>query len=128
MGESAVPSASGRPSRSTPRRNDEAKLKHEILLDVGARPNVRVWSNQTGQAWTRSGHPIKYGLVGSADIIGILKPSGRFLAIEVKSPIGVQEPEQIAFETMVRAMGGVYILARTLADVTSWLDVHGYTR
>lgn len=77
--------------------------------------------------------PMKFGLKGSADILGIwqdpranahdekgvwLGPVGRFLGIECKTVRGRQSPEQLAFEAMVKRMGGVYILARSVEDVT----------
>lgn len=77
---------------------------------------MRCWSNTTGQAFTRSGAVIRFGLIGSADILGIRR-GGQFLAIEVKSAVGRQRPEQIAFQRMVEEYGGVYILARSVADV-----------
>lgn len=59
---------------------------------------------------------IKFGLVGSSDIIGLLR-GGRFLGIEVKTPTGRQSPEQVKFENMIRRMGGLYVLARSVDDV-----------
>jgi hypothetical protein len=60
---------------------------------------------------------ISFGLKGSADIIGIIKPHGRFLAIEVKTGAAKQTAEQLAFEKMVIKFGGVYIVARSVDDV-----------
>lgn len=94
------------------------KLVHEILLTLGALPHIRIWKNQTGKARSIDGKRIiSFGLKGSADIIGIIKP-GKFLAIEVKSGQAKQSKEQIAFAKMVTNMGGVYILARELSDIS----------
>lgn len=60
---------------------------------------------------------MSFGKVGSADILGILKPSGRFLAIEVKKPGGKPSEEQIAFLCAIRDAGGVAIVAQSLDDV-----------
>jgi hypothetical protein len=59
---------------------------------------------------------ISYGLKGSADILGIIKPSGKFLAVEIKSGQASQTAQQKAFEKMITDFGGVYILARSADD------------
>jgi len=55
-------------------------------------------------------------LPGSSDIIGIIKP-GKFLAIEAKTGQSKQSDKQKNFEKMIISLGGIYILARDLADV-----------
>lgn len=95
----------------------ETALVKQILLAIGGRPDVRVWRNNTGCLIDDRGRPVKFGLQGSADIIGLIKPSGRFLAIECKMPKGHQSDQQKAFQSMIESMGGVYVLARSLEDV-----------
>lgn len=58
-----------------------------------------------------------FGKVGSADIIGIIKPTGRLLAIEVKKAGGKVSPEQQAFLDTVRDAGGLAIIAYSVDDV-----------
>ena len=94
----------------------EIRIQQEILQAIGARDDLRVWRNQTGALRDERGRLVRFGLPGSADILGILK-GGRFLAIEVKSPTGRQSEQQHNFERMVRNMGGLYILARSVSDV-----------
>lgn len=127
--------------QQSPGPTPESLIKSEILAKIGARKDVRVWNNPSGSGYTHKGSPIRWGLVGSADIIGIWcrripaphddEPGedvgldqhvGVFLAIEVKSAVGRQRPEQIAFQRMVEEYGGVYILARSVSDVTEVLD------
>jgi hypothetical protein len=93
----------------------EADIQREILLHFGADPRCRIWRNSTG-ATINQGRVIRFGLVGSADILGVLK-GGRFLAIEVKTPQGQQSQQQKRFEAMVTSMGGLYVLARCVEDV-----------
>jgi hypothetical protein len=72
--------------------------------------------NNTGAVY-RGGRYMEYGLGrGSSDIIGIL-PDGRFLAIEVKRKGCKPTPAQDEFAATVERNGGVYILARCVADV-----------
>lgn len=61
--------------------------------------------------------PRDAGLPGQADLIGMRARDGRFLGVEVKSPTGRQSDRQKRFESMVHRMGGVYVVARSWADV-----------
>ena len=57
-----------------------------------------------------------FGLcVGSSDIIGIT-PSGKFLAIEVKTPKGRATKEQLRFIEAVKSAGGIGGIARSVED------------
>lgn len=57
-----------------------------------------------------------YVMRGTPDIICVLE-GGIFCGIEVKTKIGRQSPEQILFQKRLEALGGIYILARSVADV-----------
>ena len=64
-----------------------------------------------------------YAMKGVADILGVLKDgSGRMLAIEVKTPKGRQSADQKLFEKRLTMLGGVYILARSVEDVSAILN------
>ena len=102
-------------------KRSERAILAEILLTIGSRPDLRVWRNNTGQMPTPDGRVIRFGLPGSADILGILKPHGRFLAIECKTEIGRQSEHQKAFQAMIESHGGLYILARSVNDVLTRL-------
>lgn len=64
---------------------------------------------------------IRFGLVGSADLLGILR-GGRFLAVEVKTAKGRQSEAQRNFQRMIESMGGVYVLARDVQTVVDVID------
>jgi len=68
------------------------------------------WSNQTG-AIKVDGRMIRYGLVGSSDILACI--GGRFFGIEAKVGKDPQRRRQKDFMAAVRAAGGTYILARS---------------
>lgn len=68
---------------------------------------------------------VSVNLPGAADITGILR-GGRRLEVEVKSATGRQSGKQRAFERMVTAMGGVYLVARTVEEVRVQLAAMGY--
>jgi len=58
--------------------------------------NIFHWRNSVGAVCVRPGQIIRFGLVGSSDIEGIL-PDGRFLAMECKAPASRLSPEQASF-------------------------------
>jgi len=91
-------------------------LVNEILLQFGSKSKYRLWANNTGKAF-RGKRLLSFGLVGSADITGVIKGSGRRIEIEVKTGKAVQSPDQINFMNMIRKFNGIYILARSVLDV-----------
>jgi hypothetical protein len=112
-------------------RSEKARL-NDILVGVTALSDTMAWRNNTGTAWQgdrcgarvgstvrveagmvilRDARPIKFGLTGSADIIGAHR--GFPLAVEVKDEEGRQTEVQYHFERAWRKAGGLYILART---------------
>jgi hypothetical protein len=99
----------------------ESDLLQRVLLALGSRPDCRLWRNNTGKLPDpRFGRWVSFGLKGSADILGILR-GGRFLAIETKTATGLR-PEQRAFRDMVTAMGGLYVVARSVDDAVGAVE------
>ncbi len=110
-------------------------LLKEIMALCGSREDCRLWQNNTGlaRALTHNGK-IKFGLKGSADIIGIgayhwaytgpdkKPPIGIFLAIEVKTGSARQMKQQAVFQAMIEKFGGYYLVARSAQEVQEWLD------
>lgn len=78
------------------------------------------WRNNSG-AFVGERHGKKrffrFGLKGSADIIGLVPPDGKFIAIEVKSKNGNQSPDQRLFQEQIEQNGGIFVLARSVQDV-----------
>ncbi len=64
---------------------------------------------------------LRFGFPGCPDILGQLT-DGRLLAIEVKSPTGRASEAQAAFLALVATHGGVAILARSIDDLTPYLE------
>jgi hypothetical protein len=74
---------------------------------------VQVWP---GDVVVRKAYPIRAGLCeGSSDLIG-LNSAGRFLAVEVKAPKGRMSDGQESFLEMVQRLGGIGIVAKSIAD------------
>lgn len=102
------------------------KLVKDIVIELSRDPNIRVWENPTGVARDIEDDErvIRFGLKGSADIIGVMGPHGKILCIEVKTGSAVQSTRQINFMNMIRERGGVYILARSVQDAVKGVTCH----
>ena len=97
-------------------------LVRSILLTIS--PLGLCWSNDTpGLAYTRDGKPFKSGLTGSSDILACIK--GRFVGIECKTGKGSLSTPQRRFRDAVQRHGGIFIEARSVADVTTTLQREG---
>lgn len=106
---------------------NESSVVHDVLLLWGAHPRLRLWRQNTGAA-TLNGRLVRFGTPGAADIQGIIRPTGRFLAIECKSTTGAARENQKKWRKMVEDHGGLYILARSVEEVDAALAREGISR
>lgn len=65
--------------------------------------------------------PVRFGAPGMPDIFA-RTPSGSIIWIEVKSATGRQSPEQREWQREAERFGDVYILARSVDDVTALFE------
>jgi hypothetical protein len=114
--------------------NAETALQHRIMLALSEAGCI-MWRNNTGQAWNgrlllqqpgsvtlANALPIKYGLcVGSSDLIGIHRATGRFVAVEIKTPKGRASTEQQRFINAVLTAGGIAGIVRSPAEALALL-------
>jgi hypothetical protein len=114
--------------------NEETKLMRLIMIAL-SNNNCISWRNETAGAYVgkvihkdaqivtlANAHLMTFGLaVGSADIIGIHKPTGRFLAFEVKTKTGRPTKEQLNFIEQVRAANGIAGIVRSTQDALDLL-------
>lgn len=111
----------------------EQRLQQEIRIELSRGP-VRLFRNNTGTLLDRNGRPVQFGLCkGSSDLIGLRSVTvtpemvgqrlAVFAAVEVKAPRGRLTAEQEAFIAMVREMGGLAGVARSVeeAEQVLWL-------
>jgi hypothetical protein len=98
----------------------EAQTQFEILKRWGSHPKLRIARINTGAAMSH-GRLVKFGVPGTADIVGLIAPTGRMIQVEVKSRTGRQRDAQATMQRIVTEFGGLYILARSAADVDSVL-------
>ena len=106
----------------------ESDIQHAIRLALGREPDLVLWRNNVGVAHPAGrpgipGRPVRYGLcTGSSDLIGILAPSGRFVALEIKTPQGRATTEQLMFLELVRKRGGFATIVRSPEDARAALE------
>jgi hypothetical protein len=100
----------------------ERDIQWAIRVALGKDPRVVLWRNNTGTA-ERDGARIRYGLcVGSSDLIGILRTTGRFIALEVKTNKGRVSEEQTQFLDLVRSCGGFACIVRSVDEACQAVD------
>lgn len=103
----------------------EHAVQQAILARLGAVPGLLVWRNNVGASTNVRGQLVRYGVPGSADVLLVAAPSGRFCAIEVKAARGRQTDLQVAWGKAVQAAGGVYLVARSVDEAVAGLVAHG---
>lgn len=107
---------------------NEIVIQNTIEAELGALPDLLTLRNSVGKAHytnekTGKTYHVPYGLgVGSPDIVFILAPIGRWLAMEVKDPDGVVEPHQAESHAVWRRFGALVYVVRSVDDARDALD------
>ena len=94
----------------------ERDVQRDIQLQTS---HLVAWfRNQVGH-YEQDGRHITYGIggKGGADLIGIRRRDGRFVAVEVKAPGNKPRAEQVQFLDMVRRCGGIALWADNVEAV-----------
>ena len=80
------------------------------------------WRQNTG-ATTVGRRFIRFGVKGASDILAVLPPNGRMLAVECKRPKGGRLSEdQAAFLANVRDAGGIALVVNNVSVLIRALD------
>lgn len=116
----------------------EAFILYGIRLAWGNHPRIRFARCNTGVGWFAKGKPcrktdsgarmVRFNPKGTADLVGLIAPSGRLLMIECKSEAGTQRDEQKTMQRVVTEFGGLYVLARSVEDVDAAFAALGIYR
>lgn len=96
----------------------EAETQNAILKYLAIK-HIFHYRNNTGAFRTERGGFYRFGEVGSPDIICVAR--GRYIGIECKSLTGKLNDNQLDFKERLEEAGGMYIVARSLDDVTKIL-------
>lgn len=104
------------------RTQDHTQLVADTRLELGREPDFTIWSNSK-VTFTRGKRVAKPGLqVGASDLIGILSPQGRLVALEAKTGDAVPSREQRLFMALVRRRGGFAAVFRTKEEARAALE------
>lgn len=97
----------------------EGQLQDAIRLALND-VDLVLWRNSCGVA-TIGTRTQRFGVgnPGGADLIGLFR--GRFVAVEIKTPIGRQSAAQRTWQALVERKGGVYVILRSVEDARAWL-------
>ncbi len=100
---------------------NEGQIQDSVRLILGADRASVWWRNNVGVAKTDRGAVVRFGLFpGSADLIGCFR--GRFVGVELKTPVGRQSPEQKKWQRQVEDRGGgLYFIVRSEDDAHALL-------
>jgi hypothetical protein len=102
----------------------ESRIQQDIRkalnssLGPDGRPRVRVMRNSVGYDPVNR---VRYGMVGSPDLIGVLR-DGRCFAVEVKSAHGRVSPEQQAWWRAAKQWGVLGGVATSVAEAMALLE------
>ena len=97
----------------------ETKIMQAIQEAVTRDGRAKIRRNVIGQGITDYGSRVTFGMGdGSADLLGMLRGSGRVLALEVKTfaPGSRQNKDQLAWAASIRRAGGFVAVARSPAE------------
>lgn len=105
------------------KQSPEGSLVKSLLaiLPLKFKPLI-LWRNNTGATQTLAGGFMRFGEVGSPDIMGILGPSGRFVGFECKAPKG--RPSEAQGQWLLRAasQGALVGIVRTVDEALRMLE------
>ena len=100
----------------------EASLSRNLLERLGRRDDLRIWRQNSGLLLSPgTGHPIRAGILGCADLSGILR-GGRRLELEVKTRTGRPSVHQHAFARMIVRFGGCYAVVRSVDEALAVVE------
>jgi hypothetical protein len=98
-----------------PKPHESEKGVLDACLQLLSMKGIFHYRNNTGALYDRNNRLIRFGAVGSPDIVAII--CGQYVGIECKSTIGKQSDNQRLFQIGVEKAGGVYIIVRSVEDL-----------
>jgi hypothetical protein len=118
----------------------EIQIQNRILLECTS-VNCKLWRNHRGTGFQGKAKKVGSAVIinnpalvsfgmcnGASDIIGILKKNidgkeyGFFVAIEVKTLTGKASKEQLGFIEMVKSLGGIAGVVRSVEEARRLLN------
>lgn len=87
----------------------------KMCLDYLRMRKIFCYRNNTGGMKTERGGFIRFGAVGSPDIVMVI--NGKYIALEIKTEKGQQSEGQKQFQQELEKAGGIYLLVRSLEQL-----------
>lgn len=104
------------------KRVSESVILKQVMLEA-CKLGLVVFRNHVGGFYDKDGRFHRVGLcVGSSDLIGWERSTGRFVAIEVKAMDGKASKAQENFLNQVKAAGGIAIVCDNPKNLQKLLD------
>lgn len=115
-------------------QNPEREIR-KVIIEVLLRNKYFVWTNNVGSLKKRytdrlgatREYYVQFGKAGMSDIIGVQPVTGKFIAIEVKTPQSkrnVTLPQKLFIEDVIRH-GGIAFVAWSVDMVCDKLGIKG---
>lgn len=86
---------------------------------------IFAFRNNSGQIFLNDGKKtrvVRMGVKGAADILGIIPPDGKFVAIECKTKNGKLTEYQKNFGEEVKKRGGIYLVIRSIDELINFFS------
>lgn len=101
---------------------EHSELVHATRLALGREPDFTLWNNS--KVTMVDGEPrATPGLTkGASDLLGILEPHGRLVALEAKTGAGQLNPDQRLFFELVRKRGGFAAVFHSVDEARAALE------
>lgn len=120
--------SAGRTHNPRTRNPREIDIMRAIEVALGCEPDLALMRNQVGgaerfDADTNDVRHERYGLgIGSADLVGILAPNGRWFCLEIKTATGKPTDEQLRWMRMARRFGAFACVVRSVEEAKAALE------
>ncbi len=103
-------------------KKSQANSLTQEILNYLLQHKVWAWRNSIGGIPVKGGGRRGSGMVGVSDILGVVPPAGRFLAIEAKIGQDRLRPEQEGFLSVVESLGGLVYVAKDFESFVNWFE------
>ena len=77
--------------------------------------DIKRWLTSRGYYWSSLDAGTVGHRMGDPDLVACIR--GKYVAIEVKTPVGRLSPRQREVQELIRNSGGIYCVARSVEDV-----------
>jgi hypothetical protein len=94
--------------------SNHTALCNRVLVRLTRNPNIRLWNYKAfiGNPIYDKNKIVRVGGHGISDLLGIVGPLGRLLALEIKIGKDDLKVDQVSFRNMIISLGGFHAVVR----------------